>query len=301
MRLDHCIENLLNATPQHLSDLRLNRLLAALPDADRAQWQPYLEAVDLRAGQVLSESGATSAHAYFPTTAIVSLLYRTEDGAAAEIAVVGNDGVVGMSLFMGGAATPGQAVVQSAGLAYRMNARAVRDAVQRSGPALTTMLRYAQALIAQVAQTAVCNRYHSIDQQFARRLLVGLDRSASDELVMTQEGVAQLLGVRREGVTAAALRLQEAGVIRYRRGHIAVLDRPRLEQQACECYGVARREYDRLLPAPQPALAQREHSCGSLHVAAPSPGGRALHNLTPAQRRRCTTPTHSGPCCAMPA
>jgi hypothetical protein len=184
-----------------------------------------------------------------------------------------------------------------------MNARAARDAVHRAGPALTTMLRYAQALIAQVAQTAVCNRYHSIDQQFARRLLVGLDRSTSNELAMTQEGVSQLLGVRREGVTGAALRLQDAGVIRYRRGHIAVLDRPRLEQQACECYGVTRREHDRLLPVPpsQWVTAQREPAFGSLHAAGPSPDGRALHNLTLAQHRRRMTPTHSGPCCAMPA
>jgi len=174
----------------------------------------------------------------------------TRDGASAEIAVVGRDGVVGIALFMGGDAKPSQAVVQSAGQGYRLRAQSVRSEIDRAGPVLRMLLRYTQAVIAQVAQTAVCNRHHTIDQQLARRLLLGLDRSTSDDLVMTQELVASLLGVRREGVTAAAHKLQQAGVIRYSRGHIAVLDRQRLEQRTCECYGVAKKEYDRLLPMP---------------------------------------------------
>jgi CRP-like cAMP-binding protein len=231
-------------------DPRQNQLLFALPDAEWLRWLPQLELVDLPLGRVLSESGSTPAFVHFPVTAIVSLLYMTQDGGSAEIAVVGNDGVVGISLFMGGNATPSQAVVQSAGLAYRLRASAVTSEINRGGPALHILLRYTQALIAQVAQTAVCNRYHSIDQQLARRLLLGLDRSATDELRMTQELAANLLGVRREGITAAAHKLQQAGVIRYSRGHIAVLDRPRLEKHTCECYAVAKREYDRLLPMP---------------------------------------------------
>jgi CRP-like cAMP-binding protein len=227
---------------------RQNQLLAALPVAEWVRWQPDLEPVDLSLGQVLCESGRTPEYAYFPTTAIVSLLYITQDGASAEIAVVGNDGVVGISLFMGGNATPSQAVVQSAGQCYRLRAQAVKKEVDRAGPVLNMLLRYTEAMIAQVAQTAVCNRYHTIDQQLCRRLLLSLDRLPSDELTMTQALAANLLGVRREGVTAAALKLQQAGVIRYGRGHIAVLDRRRLEQLACECYAVAKKEYDRLLP-----------------------------------------------------
>lgn len=227
---------------------RQNQLLAALPAAEWARWQPHLERIELETGQVLCESGATPRYAIFPTTAIVSLLHITQDGGSAEVAVVGNDGVVGISLFMGGNATPGRAVVQSAGQGYRLRAQAVREEVDCTGPVLRTLLRYTHALIAQVAQTALCNRFHSIDQQLCRRLLLGLDRSPSDELLMTQELVASLLGVRREGVTAAALKLQQAGVIRYARGHIAVLDRARLEQRTCECYSPAKREYERLLP-----------------------------------------------------
>jgi CRP-like cAMP-binding protein len=231
-------------------DPRHNHLLAALPAAEWDRWQPYLERVDLRFGEVLSAAGSTPAHVVFPTTAIVSLLCTTRDGSSAEIAVVGNDGVVGISLFMGGHATPNQAVVQSAGEGYRLLAQEARNEFNRAGPVLSMLLRYTQSVIAQVAQTAACNRYHSIDQQLCRRLLLGLDRSPSDELVMTQELVANLLGVRREGVTAAALKLQQAGVIRYSRGHIAVLDRQRLEQRTCECYSVAKKEYQRLLPTP---------------------------------------------------
>ena len=240
----------MNESHRQASDPRQNHLLAALPDAEWRRWQTDLEPVDMPRGMVLSESGSTPAHAYFPTTAIVSLLNMTEDGASSEIAVVGNEGVVGISLFMGGDATPSQAVVQSAGHGYRLRAQVVKNEVSRASPVLTMLLRYTQTMIAQVGQTAACNRYHSIDQQLCRRLLLGLDRLPSDELAMTQELLASLLGVRREGVTAAALKLQQAGVIRYSRGHIAVLDRRRLEQRTCECYKVAKKEYDRLLPIP---------------------------------------------------
>ena len=240
----------MNTLPSHASVPRENQLLAVLPDAAWRRWQPELEPVTLPLGQILCESGRSPAYVYFPTTAIVSLLYMTRDGGSAEIAVIGNDGVVGISLFMGGNATPSQSVVQSPGQAYRLRAQLVRDEVERGGPALGLMLRYTQALIAQVAQTAVCNRYHSIDQQLARRLLLWLDRLPTDALEMTQELLANLLGVRREGVTAAALKLQLAGVIRYSRGHIDVLDRVRLEQHTCECYAVAKKEYHRLLPMP---------------------------------------------------
>ena len=229
---------------------RHNQLLAALPDFDWALWQPHLEAVELTYGQVLFESGSMPAWMIFPTTAIVSLSYVTRDGASAEFAVVGNDGVVGISLFMGGDATPSRALVQSAGLGWRLSAAMLKDTVERGGAALGLLLRYAQALIVQTAQTAACNRHHSIAQQVSRRLLMGLDRSQSDELAMTQEAVANLLGVRREGVTAAAQKLQQDGMIRYRRGHIEVLDRQRLEKHTCECYAVAKKEYQRLLPMP---------------------------------------------------
>jgi len=240
----------MTAPPEPACDPRQNQLLFALADADWRRWSLRLELVDLPSGRVLSESGSTPAFVHFPITAIVSLLYMTQDGGSAEIAVVGNDGVVGIPLFMGGNATPSRAVVQSAGLAYRLPASMARSEIDRGGPAVAVLLRYTQALIAQVAQTAACNRYHSIDQQLARRLLLGLDRSASDHLVMTQEGAAHLLGVRREGITAAAHKLQQAGVISYTRGRISVLDRPRLEKHTCECYAVAKREYDRLLPMP---------------------------------------------------
>jgi CRP-like cAMP-binding protein len=238
----------LHPTPRSTSDPRRNHLLAALPAAEWERWQPQLEAVELHAGQVLCEAGSAPAWLTFPTTAIVSLLYTTQDGDSAEFAVVGNDGVIGIALFMGGDATPSRAVVQSAGQGFRLRAQVLRDEARLAGPALLLLLRYAQALIAQVAQTALCNRYHSIDQQFCRRLLLGLDRSPSYELLMTQEELANLLGVRREGVTAAALKLLRAGVIRYRRGRIAVLDRARLEQHSCECYAAARDEQRRLLP-----------------------------------------------------
>ncbi|MEP6969882.1 MAG: Crp/Fnr family transcriptional regulator, partial [Betaproteobacteria bacterium] len=207
-----------------------------------------LEALELPLGRVLYESGATMTHVYFPTTAIISLLYVMEDGSSAEIAVVGNEGIVGVSLFMGGESTPSRAVVQSAGSGYRMRAAALKGEFNGSIPVLHLLLRYTQALITQMAQTAVCNRHHSLDQQLCRWLLLSLDRLKGSELVMTQELIANMLGVRREGVTEAALHLQKDGLIRYARGHITVLDRARLEARSCECYKVVKKEYDRLLP-----------------------------------------------------
>lgn len=217
--------------PGPISDPRTNQLLAALPDAEWTRWEPYLEPVELALGQVLSESGHAPAHVHFPTTAIVSMLHMTQDGASTEVAVIGNDGVVGISLFMGGNAMPNWTVVQSAGLGYRLSAQAVTSEVKRGGAVLLTLLRYTQALMDQVAQTAACNRYYSIDQLLCRRLLLALDRLPSSGLMMTQELLANLLGVRREGVTAAARKLQRDGVIRYSRGRIDVLDRVRLAQR----------------------------------------------------------------------
>jgi CRP-like cAMP-binding protein len=225
-----------------------NHLLAALPDAERQRWLPQLERVEMPLGRVLYESGGTLSHVYFPTTSIVSLLYVMENGASAEIAVVGNEGIVGISLFMGGESTSSRAVVQSAGLGFRLDAQTMKDEFDRAGSVLHLLLRYTQALITQMAQTAVCNRHHSLDQQLCRWLLLSLDRLQGNELVMTQELIANMLGVRREGVTEGALKLQQAGLIRYARGHISVLDRPGLEKRSCECYSVVKREYDRLLP-----------------------------------------------------
>lgn len=234
----------------HRADARLNGLLASLPEADWQRWQDALQPVTLSRGQVLCEPGCTPSCVTFPTTAVVSLLYLTRDGESAEFAVVGNEGVVGVSLFMGGQATPSQAVVQSAGQGFRLPAQMVLQEVHRAGPVLELLLRYTQTLIDQVVQTAACNRFHTIDQQLSRRLLLALDRSSSDQIAMTQEGVAGLLGVRREGVTAAALKLQRAGVIRYSRGRIEVLDRAGLEERSCECYAVTRKEHRRLSAAP---------------------------------------------------
>ncbi|WP_310462207.1 Crp/Fnr family transcriptional regulator [Sphaerotilus sp.] len=230
------------------SDPSLNHLLAALPTAELGRWLPQLEWIDMPLGQVLYESGRTLSHVYFPTTAIVSLLYVMENGASAEIAVVGNEGLVGISLFMGGDSTPSRAVVQSAGAGFRLRAALMKDEFDRAGPVMHLLLRYTQALITQMAQTAVCNRHHSLDQQLCRWLLLSLDRLSGSELVMTQELIANMLGVRREGVTEAALKLQSTGLIRYARGRITVLDRPALETRTCECYAVVKREYDRLLP-----------------------------------------------------
>ena len=229
--------------------LQKNQLIAALSAAERARWQPHLELVEMPLGKVLYESGGTLTHVYFPTTSIVSLLYVMEDGASAEIAVVGNEGIIGISLFMGGASTPSRAIVQSAGQAIRLNAALMMMEFNRAGPVLRLLLRYTQALITQMAQTAVCNRHHSLDQQLSRWLLLSLDRLQSKELVMTQELIANMLGVRREGVTEAAGRLQQAGLIKYTRGRITVLDRRGLEKRSCECYAVVKKEYDRLLPA----------------------------------------------------
>jgi CRP-like cAMP-binding protein len=225
-----------------------NHLLAALPDADWQRWLPQLERVEMPLGEVLYEPGGTLSHVYFPTTAIVSLLYVMENGASAEIAVVGNEGIVGIALFMGGDSTSSRAVVQSAGLGLRLKAQIVKEDFNRAGPVLHLLLRYTQALITQMAQTAVCNRHHSLDQQLCRWLLLSLDRLKGNELVMTQELIANMLGVRREGVTEGALKLQQAGLIRYARGHISVLDRDGLEKRTCECYAVVKKEYDRLLP-----------------------------------------------------
>jgi CRP-like cAMP-binding protein len=229
------------------SDARKNHLLAALPDAEWARWWPQLEPVEMPLGEVLHESGGTLSHVYFPTTAIVSLLYVMEDGASAEIAVVGHEGLVGVSLFMGGESTPSRAVVQSAGQGYRLKSDTIKEEFKQA-PVLHLLLRYTQALITQMAQTGVCNRHHSLDQQLCRWLLLSLDRLPGTELLMTQELIANMLGVRREGVTESASKLQGAGLIRYSRGRITVLDRPALERRACECYAVVKREYDRLLP-----------------------------------------------------
>ncbi len=223
--------------------------MAALPPAAWARWAPLLERVDMPLGHVLYESGIALNHVYFPLTAIVSLLYVMENGASAEIAVVGNEGIVGVSLFMGGESTPSRAVVQSAGQGCRLKAEVMKTEFDKAGATLHLLLRYTQALITQMAQTAVCNRHHSLDQQLCRWLLLSLDRLQGSELVMTQELIANMLGVRREGVTEGALKLQKAGLIKYARGRITVLDRKGLETRTCECYGVVKREYDRLLPA----------------------------------------------------
>jgi CRP-like cAMP-binding protein len=229
------------------TDPRKNHLLAALPSPELERWLPDLEWVDLPLGLVLYEPGNVLSHVYFPATAIVSLLYVMENGSSAEIAVVGNEGVVGVSLFMGGESTPSRAVVQSAGDGFRLRSHTIKEEFNRA-PVLQLLLRYTQALLTQMAQTAVCNRHHSLDRQLCRWLLLSLDRLESNELMMTQELIANMLGVRREGVTEAALKLQHAGLIRYTRGRISVLDRPGLERRTCECYAVVKNEYDRLLP-----------------------------------------------------
>jgi len=223
-----------------------NFLLASLSAAELKRLRPHLEPVAMPLGHVVYESGRLLDHVYFPTTAIVSLLYAMENGSSAEIAMVGHEGLVGISLFMGGESTPSRAVVQSAGHALRLAARYLREEFGRAGSMQHLLLRYTQSLITQMAQTAVCNRHHSVDQQLCRWLLLSLDRLPSNELVMTQELIANMLGVRREGVTAAAGKLQKEGAIRYARGRITVLDRPKLESMSCECYEVVKRECDRL-------------------------------------------------------
>jgi CRP-like cAMP-binding protein len=235
-------------------DPRRNQLLAALPEEQFLRWLPMLEPVEMKLGAVLYEPGVTLSHLYFPTSCIVSLLYVMENGSSAEIAVVGKEGLVGIALFMGGGSTPSRAVIQSAGLAYRLPSNILIHEFHRAGPAMHVALRYTQALITQMAQTAVCNRHHSLDQQLCRWLLLSLDRLEGDELVMTQELIANMLGVRRAGVAEAAGKLQEHGLIRYVRGRIRVLDRGGLERRTCECYAVVKKEYDRLLPPPPPTM-----------------------------------------------
>lgn len=239
-----------------------NLLLAGLPDEEWSRFEADLEPIDLQVGKVLYEPGIAPSYVIFPTTAVVSLLYTTQDGTSSEIAVIGNEGVVGVSLFMGGSNSINSAVVQSAGVGYRMRAQTVRNEASRAGPVLKMLLQYTESMIGQVAQTAACNRHHSIDQQLSRRLLQGLDRLLTDELMMTHESLANLLGVRRESVTAAALKLQQAGIISYSRGRIEVLNRPALEKRSCECYAMSKLEHKRLLPnavthrmASQPRLA----------------------------------------------
>jgi len=235
------------ASPGGAPDPRQNHLLGALPMHDYDRLAVHLELITLKLGDVLYEPGIQLRYVYFPTTAIVSLLYVMEDGASAEIAIVGNEGILGISLFMGGETTPSRAVVQSAGVGYRLRAQFLKDEFGRFGSFLHLLLRYTQALITQMAQTAVCNRHHSVDQQLCRWLLLSLDRLSGRELSMTQELIANMLGVRREGVTEAAGKLQKAGLITYRRGKITVIDRDRLEQRCCECYRVVKTEFDRLL------------------------------------------------------
>jgi len=227
---------------------RQNQLLAALPAVDYERLLAHLEFVTLPLGLVVFESGSKLRHLYFPASGIVSLLYAMESGASTEIAVIGNEGVVGIALFMGGESTPSRAVVQSAGHGYRLKAAVLKKEFELGGPLQYLLLRYTQALIAQMTQTAVCNRHHTVDQQLCRWLLLSLDRLPSNKLAMTQELIANMLGVRREGVTEAAGKLQEAGLIHYTRGHITVLDRPKLEARVCECYAVVKKEMDRLLP-----------------------------------------------------
>jgi CRP-like cAMP-binding protein len=227
---------------------RHNHLLAALPNDQWQRWLPHLEHVDMPLGQVLYEPGSTLTHVYFPTTAIVSLLYVMQNGESAEIAVVGNEGVIGVSLFMGGESTPSRALVQSAGGSFRLTAQLMKEEFYRAGPVLHLLLRYTQALITQMVQTAACNRHHSLDQQLCRWLLLSLDRLQGTEMVMTQQLIANMMGVPREGATEGALKLQNAGLIDYTGGRIRVLNREGLEKRTCECYAVVKKEYDRLLP-----------------------------------------------------
>lgn len=236
-----------------------NKLLAALPYSELSLWEHALELVDLKSGQILCEPGVKHTHVIFPTTAIVSLLYTTQEGTSSEVAVVGNDGVVGVSVFMGGNETPNQAMVQNAGQAYRLSTKLAKNIGYQNGPLLQMLLSYTQMMITQIAQTAVCNRHHSIDQQLCRRLLIGMDLLQDSDLMMTQELLASLLGVRRESITAAALKLQEAGIISYSRGHIRVLNRPLLESRSCECYAIVKNEQKRLMPA-QPQLSAHPHN-----------------------------------------
>jgi CRP-like cAMP-binding protein len=233
-----------------VADPQQNHLLAALSVSERERLYPHLQLVPMPLGKVLYESGDIMRHVYFPVDSIVSLLYVLEDGASAEISVVGNEGIIGVSLFMGGETTPSRAIVQSAGSAYRLIGQLLKEEFHRNGGMQLLLLRYTQALLTQMAQTAVCNRHHSVDQQLCRWLLLSLDRLVTNRLSMTQELIANMLGVRREGVTDAAGKLQKLGVIQYARGRITVLDRPKLEKLCCECYAVVKKETDRLSPPP---------------------------------------------------
>jgi CRP-like cAMP-binding protein len=262
-----------------LHDARQNRLLAALPAEELDRLLPHLEPVPMPLGHVLCQSGMPMSHVYFPTTAIVSLLYVMEDGKSGQIAMVGNDGVVGISLFMGGETTHSCAAVQNAGYAYRLRSRLVKKEFLCDGPMQRLLLRYTQALLTQTAQTAVCNRLHSLDQQLCRCLLLSLDRLASNELEMTQELIASMLGVRREGVTEAAGNMQKAGLIAYSRGHITVLDRAGLEARSCECYGVLRNELDRLVPR---AATERSPFLQRFHISSrQQPAGQSSSHIAP--------------------
>ena len=249
---------------------RHNKLLAALPAAELLRLAPALDGVELRQGQALYESGNTMSYVYFPTTALVSTVYEFEDGASAETAVIGNEGVVGIAVFMGGVSGLGRAVVLASGHAFRLRAQVLRDEFGRAGPLMRSLLRYTQALITQIAQTAACNRHHSLDQRLCRWLLLSLDRLPGHDVGMTQELIANMLGVRREGVTAAAQTLQKLGLIHCSRGHIAVLDRRGLEQRACECYAVVRKEYERLLPR-EGARQERRRPMAQPRTAHPAP------------------------------
>ncbi len=236
------------SAPQWAADPKINRLLAALPEADFQRWQPHLTLVDLHLGQVLSEPGDEAAHAYFPLNAIVSLLYVMQDGDSAEIALVGKDGMLGVTVFMGGNSSTIRAVVQSAGQAWRLPGAELMAAVDRGGAALHLLLLYTQLLLTQMTQTAACNRHHSLNQQFSRWLLMSFDRLNGPDMVMTQQLIAKMLGVTGEAVTASAMALKDAGAIDYRNGEIRLLDRGLLERSSCECYQVVKRECDRLMP-----------------------------------------------------
>ena len=238
------------STPDSLAPQQ-NHLLDALPAAEREQIYPHLQLVEMPLGKVVYEPGDVPRYAYFPADCIVSLLYILEDGASTEISIVGNDGLIGLALFMGGGTTPSRAVVQSGGHAYRLPGQKPREEFHRNAAIRLLLLRYTQALITQMAQTVVCNRHHTVDQQLCRWLLLSLDRLPANELTMTHELIANMLGVRREGVTGAVSKLQRLGVIDHSRGHITVLDRPALERLSCECYAVVKRETDRLLPYPR--------------------------------------------------
>ncbi len=254
------------SSPHHPTQ---NHLLAALPAAEFERLLPHLELVPMPLGEALYESGGRLQHVYFPTTSIVSLLYVLENGASAEIAVVGNEGILGVSLFMGGETTPSRAVVQSAGYGYRLKAHLLKQEFNRAGPVLHLLLRYTQYLITQMTQTAVCNRHHTLEQQLCRWLLLSLDRLSGDAMIMTQDLIANMLGVRRDGVTESAGKLQRAGLIRYTRGRVEVTDRPGLERAVCECYAVVKQEYDRLLS--QIPWGDPQHGLGASGAVPVSP------------------------------